>query len=247
MTYFPNETSIAHPGEAFRLSFAWRSDGRNKCDPFDWQDGKTCSCGQKLKESCIPGKGTPSCARTSVNCIEGTGDFRIALWDTSESKHSEPKDNFCNATGGASSHACMDVIGEKFREYHYRTMPHVSTTYFHPHSSEPGGFYARVESNNTFCDKRLHGHYNTKGLPSGIFPGFAVPRGQWVDMELGVARLNASTYNISISMGSVMYQYQHTWAEADAAYMPQSIGAMGIWFANSRSYDYVDLAKFVPK
>lgn len=140
------------------LSFGWRSDGENKCDPFDFevkriscyvitraraalrrlswnaaavrglpggqgrvtcpmgvhprllQDGKTCSCGQKLKEQCLPGKGTPSCAKTSVNCIEGTGDFRIAIWDTHLGTASPPKNNFCPE--GNPLHTCMDAIGK---------------------------------------------------------------------------------------------------------------------------------------
>jgi len=75
------------------------------------QDGKTCSCGQTLKEQCLPGKGTPSCAKTSVNCIEGTGDFRIAIWDTHLGTAPRPKNNFC--TDGNGLHTCMDAIGER--------------------------------------------------------------------------------------------------------------------------------------
>ena len=240
MTFLPHTTSIAKPGDAFRLSFAWRSDGQNRCDSFDWQDGKTCSCGQKIKEKCEPGKGTPSCARTSVNCIEGTGDFRIALWDISGSTDRGPTDDFCRGAGGDELHSCMDKIGSHFREYQFRTMPHVSTVYAHPKDSEPGGFYAKSHWNKTFCDTRLPGHWGH--TPSGVFPGFAAPRGQWVAMQLAVARVGRSTYNVSISMGAAKYQYEHTWADADAAYMPQSIGAVGIWFPNSRSYDYVDFA-----
>eukprot|EP00040_Diaphanoeca_grandis_P040549 m.261893 g.261893 ORF g.261893 m.261893 type:complete len:317 (+) comp43642_c0_seq1:196-1146(+) len=248
MTYFPVATSIANAGDVFKTVFAWRSDGQNKCDPFDWQDGKTCSCGQQLKETCAKGKGTPTCAKTSVNCIEGTGDFRIALWDTSTSSPAppgrsvtaRPEDDFCPS--GDDLHTCMDEIGKHFREYHFRTMPHVSTTYFHPSDSEPGGFYAKTNgSNETFCDHRLAGHWGH--TPSGVFPGFGVPRGQWVNMELVVARYNTTTYNVSITMATVQYDYLHTWPTSDASDMPQSIGALGIWFPNSRAYDYVDLAK----
>lgn len=82
MTALPVALPTRAAGDAAVVRFRWRSDGDNKCDPSDWADNRTCTCGQKLKETCEPDKGTPTCARTSVNCIEGTGDFRIAVWDT---------------------------------------------------------------------------------------------------------------------------------------------------------------------
>jgi len=94
----------------------------------------------------LPGKGTPSCAKSSVNCIEGTGDFRIAVWDTSAATGKPPSDDFCSNGSGDGLHACMTQIGSLFREYQFRTMPHVGTTYFHPKDSEPGGFFAKIKS-----------------------------------------------------------------------------------------------------
>lgn len=246
LTYLPESRSgsLAKPGDAFSLRFRWRSDGDNKCDPFDWEDGKTCSCGQELKETCEVGKGTPKCARTSVNCIEGTGDFRIALWDTTASPSSlRPSDHFCPSASGDDLHACMNELGAMYRGYHFRTMPHVSTVYYHLKSSEPGGFFAKQNSSDPFCDQRLSGHWPAKdGKSSGIFPGFAVERGAWADMALGVARVNDTAYNISISMDDVTYSYFHVWSEDYLSDMPQAIDAFGIWFPNSRSYTYVELS-----
>lgn len=242
LTYLPSPLSLATPGQSATIAFRWRSDGENECDPFDWVDNKTCSCGQKLKESCEPGKGTPHCAKTSINCIEGTGDFRIALWDTSAAPaKTQPADDFCSGETGEGLHGCMSKIGSLFREYQFRTMPHVSTSYFHPKDSEPGGFFAKIKSTDAFCDDRLPGHWG-KGNQSGVFPGFAVPRGVWVDMELTVARKTAASYEISIAMGQAKYKYLHTWPATDTADRPTMVDAMGIWFPNSRSYAYVDLA-----
>eukprot|EP01047_Picozoa_sp_COSAG01_P060459 COSAG01_NODE_7413_length_3217_cov_10.390314_3_plen_360_part_00 len=244
VTYLPAPLSVGTPGQTATVTFRWRSDGENKCDPFDWADNKTCSCGQKLKESCEAGKGTPKCAKTSINCIEGTGDFRIALWDTSAAPATaKPADDFCPQGSGAvgdSLHACMTKIGSLFREYQFRTMPHVSTTYFHPKDSEPGGFFAKINSTDAFGDHRLPGHWG-KGNQSGVFPGFAAPRGVWVDMELTVARKTAASYEISIAMGQAKYSYLHSWTSSDVGDRPTVIDAMGIWFPNSRSYAYVDL------
>jgi hypothetical protein len=176
----------------------------------------------------------------------------------------------------------MTKVGSLFREYQFRTMPHVSTTYFHPKDSEPGGFFAKIKSTDAFCDDRLPGHWG-KGKNSGVFPGFAAPRGAlcavylarplhrpifssaphsrcekggrdlnippigvstgaWVDMELTVARKTAESFEISIRMGAAKYAYLHAWPSSDVGDRPAAIDAMGIWFPNSRSYAYVDLA-----
>ena len=258
LTYLPAALYLHTPGQEATISFRWRSDGANKCDPFDWADNKTCSCGQKIKETCDPGKGTPSCAKTSINCIEGTGDFRVALWDTSASPinadatsrgnslakvfgSARLSDDFCHGASGDGMHACMDKIGAKFREYQFRIMPHVSQSYFHPKDCEPGGFFAKINSTETFCDKRLPGHWG-KGKQSGVFPGFGAPRGEWVNMQLKVVRKATATYHISVAMGSAKYSYEHNWSDANIEDRPTQIDALGIWFPNSRSYSYVDLA-----
>jgi hypothetical protein len=40
LTKFKEATSLAKPGDKFLTRMRWRSDGGNKCDPFDWTDGK---------------------------------------------------------------------------------------------------------------------------------------------------------------------------------------------------------------
>lgn len=147
----------------------WRSDGVNKCDPFDYSDGKSCACSQKIKETCEPGKGTPHCAKISVNCLEGTGDFRLALMETKALKRdsssgsnsnnssssgggskSPVADNFCPTTDGDGLHACIDQIGADYHAYQFRFMPHVGRTYVHPKDSEAGGFFSKQNSTDPF-------------------------------------------------------------------------------------------------
>ena len=43
-------------------------------------------------------------------------------------------------------------------------------------------------------------------------------------------------------MGQAKYKYLHTWPATDTADRPTMVDAMGIWFPNSRSYAYVDMA-----
>lgn len=232
MTYFPNPVNLTE--KPFKISIMWKGSGQNKCDPYDWAGNKTCSCDQDIKEKCDPGKGTPKCARTSVNCIDGTGDFRIGLWDTI-SNHSEhqSKDDFVPGASGDDLHAYMNSHFSGYRGYHFRTMPHVSTVYHHPKSCEPGGFYVKQNSPDPFNDHRVE---------HGVFAGFGVPHDEWVTFSLSITRKSSDKYVLAIEMNGVSYNYTHTWDSKDTYDRPQFIDAFGIWFPNSRSYDYIEFA-----
>ena len=65
-------------------------------------------------------------------------------------------------------------------------------------------------------------------------------------MHLVVAWRNATTFNIAVAMGTVRYNYSHTWGLPYVGDMPQAITAVGIWFPNSRDYDYEELAAAAP-
>lgn len=150
-------------------------------------------------------------------------------------------DNFVPGASGDELHAYMDELGGDYRGYQFRTMPHLSTTYYHPKATEPGGFYVkRAGSKDPFEDHRLPGHWGDE--QSGIFPGFYVPNGEWSYLELGIARTGSRSYTLSIEMHGQRYEYIHTWDADSADAMPQYIDAFGIWFPNSRSYDYVELS-----
>jgi hypothetical protein len=223
LTYLPTALDLSTPGKSAVIKLSLRSGGKNKCDPYDWQDNKTCSCKQDIKETCEPNKGTPKCAKTSVNCIEGTGDFRMGMWDTQQTPF--PPDDW----GGGFPNM------ENFRGYHWRFMPHVSPVYFHPKESEPGGFYAKVNSTNPFADHRI----SDKDNKHGVFAGFGVPHDTWVPMVLNVSRVDEMEYSISIEINGFKHNMSHVWGNKDE--MPLSIGAFGFWFPNSRSYDYLEL------
>jgi len=107
--------------------------------------------------------------------------------------------------------------------------------YFHPKESEPGGFYAKVNSTSPFGDYRIH----DKDNKHGVFGGFGVPHDTWVPMILNVSRVGEMAYEVSIEINSVKHSMSHVWDNKDE--MPMSIGAVGIWFPNSRSYDYIEL------
>lgn len=231
LTYLPAALDLSIPGKSAVIKLSWRSSGKNKCDPYDWQDNKTCSCKQDIKETCEPNHGTPKCAKTSVNCIEGTGDFRMGMWDTQQTP--APPDDF--APNGSSAPDFLNKHLENFRGYHFRFMPHVSPVYFHPKDSEPGGFYAKVNSSSPFADHRISDAANKHG----VFPGFGVPHDAWVPMILNVSRVNETAYEVSIEINGFKYSMSHVWANKGE--MPLSIGAFGFWFPNSRSYDYIEL------
>jgi hypothetical protein len=118
-------------------------------------------------------------------------------------------------------------------------MPHVSTTYYHPKDSEPGGVFAKQNSSDPFDDHRLP----TNALhEKGVFAGFALEHDVWSYLQLEVTRTNETAYTLKIEMNGTSHSYHHVWDKAYKGDMPEYIDAMGIWFPNSRSYSYVELA-----
>lgn len=230
LTYLPEAYDLEKI--PFNVTMRWKSDGTNKCDPYDWEDHKHCSCDEKIKETCKPGKGTPSCARTSVNCLEGTGDFRIAMWDTkSNNAPRVDKDGF-------AGHLSYDDLGKYLRDhfsayrgYNFRIDPHVSTVYHHPKGTEPGGFYPKYGPDPFDSKHRIT-----------VYSGFEAPRGLWTTLSLEVEKKSSSEFRLRVQMGKVKYTVKHTWPTDEKAQMPRYVDSIGIWFPNGRDYTTVQMA-----
>ena len=88
-TYLPAALPFDKDGAVVNITMRWRSSGEETCPKSCYSDDNWCqqeSC-QKLK-----------CVSHSVSCLGGTGDFRIALLDTSRSSGKVVQDNWCNGT-----------------------------------------------------------------------------------------------------------------------------------------------------
>eukprot|EP01043_Picozoa_sp_COSAG02_P040419 COSAG02_NODE_3272_length_7033_cov_4.657485_2_plen_154_part_00 len=66
-------TSLEKDGATVNVSMRWRSSGDNACPASCYAGHEYCQ-----SKSCQEAK----CVSKSVNCLGGTGDFRIALLDT---------------------------------------------------------------------------------------------------------------------------------------------------------------------
>lgn len=66
-------TSLEKDGATVNISMRWRSSGDNICPASCYAGHEYCQ-----SKSCQEAK----CVSKSVNCLGGTGDFRIALLDT---------------------------------------------------------------------------------------------------------------------------------------------------------------------
>jgi hypothetical protein len=120
ITNLAKPISLANAGDMFQLNVDWLSTGThtNECDPSYYANGAYCL--KEEKETCV--SHTPE-------CLSGTGDFRIAFFDTKSSKDSGQikSDNFADTT----DYNVMRTMMQKapfvnWRGYNLHFFPHVS-------------------------------------------------------------------------------------------------------------------------
>eukprot|EP01084_Bolivina_argentea_P259921 438785_1 len=77
--------SIASVGEKLELEFEWMSNGTNQCPSKYWIDEQyNYQCEYNI--SGVNGQSFKNCSAKSVNCIAGTGDFRLILFESNGTK-----------------------------------------------------------------------------------------------------------------------------------------------------------------
>eukprot|EP01052_Picozoa_sp_SAG31_P025236 SAG31_NODE_2200_length_6208_cov_2.781306_8_plen_191_part_01 len=90
-TYLPNAIKLDHDGAEANVTVRWRSSGDNLCEPECYDHDQYCQ-----SKSCQKTK----CQSKSVSCLSGTGDFRIALLDTTTGQQGHgnvSNDDWCPA------------------------------------------------------------------------------------------------------------------------------------------------------
>lgn len=71
-----------------------------------------------------------------------------------------------------------------------------------------------LSHSDPFDDHRLP---NLDKKHPGTFAGFGAARGVWTYLELSIARIGATVYDIAIEMNGQRYAYTHDWAVDDAS------------------------------
>jgi hypothetical protein len=156
-------------GDSIKKRLRWMSLGQNTCPADNYSDGKYC-------------KGDWPCAHHSVNCLAGTGDFRIGLFDSlTEEAGYITDDGFADANQFAELNRQLSAPPfDKFRGYHFRISPHVSVNareYTDPDTGAhtPGGFYVKRDPRSTlFSDTHVGGGVGKGDHQMG---GFALQQG----------------------------------------------------------------------
>eukprot|EP00899_Mesostigma_viride_P007952 jgi/Mesvir1/17158/Mv07583-RA.1 len=256
ITHFPPE-SLTHVGDKVVKRVRWMSGGGNQC-PSELFEQKGSYC-----------KGAMPCAHFSVQCLAGTGDFRIGLFDSRSHELGEKQlvraDGITESTryGGINRVLRAEPFA-RYRGYHFRIYPHLSR-YAEKYYDEEGGtgshvpcsIYRKVEP-DLFDKFRVH------------YPGsgcFELPLDTWGTLEISIERAGEQQFRVSLSMNGLGYTLLDDWAaggavSAEAEYMryhkplarsrrramvdsslPEWIDTMAIQFPNGRRYKYVKLAE----
>mmetsp|Transcript_19480 Transcript_19480/g.32750 ORF Transcript_19480/g.32750 Transcript_19480/m.32750 type:complete len:434 (-) Transcript_19480:164-1465(-) len=232
LTHFPEER-ISKVGDYVAKKFYWMSKGKNECDEEYYANGDYC----KMQK----------CAHSSVNCLAGTGDFRIGLYDSkTDGSWQIKEDGFANAT--KYSAMCRQLEAPPFREYrgyNYRIYPHLSskaTSYVHPKTGShvPCGFYFKGGNEDSiFAKYRL----NRRG--NGCFE---LPLGAWSVLTLSLKRTSSHSMELVMDMNGFSYTVQHNWEglSKQAAPIPKVIDTVVIMYPNGRRYYDVEWADVPP-
>eukprot|EP00039_Didymoeca_costata_P014836 m.245196 g.245196 ORF g.245196 m.245196 type:complete len:202 (+) comp16107_c0_seq5:446-1051(+) len=195
----------------------WRSSGSDTCPPSCYENGNYCQSDACQKEKCVS---------SSVRCLGGTGDFRIALLDTSHTTGKVAGDNWCpTGRGYGNMTKCVESHPfDKMRGYDFRIFPHLSKTAKHEPGQVPCSIYKK-ESTNLFGKARL-----------GEWGCFATPLGEWTEFSLAVIRLDSRRAEIRMTMNGITYK-----AEDESPDDVGQIDAIAIGYPNERRYSYVDM------
>ena len=221
-TYLPEALPFENDGAVINITMRWRSNGEESCPKSCYSDGNWCqqeSC-QKLK-----------CVSHSVSCLGGTGDFRIALLDTSRSDGKTVRDNWCNGTRayGAMTKCVESEPFAKMQGYDFRIFPHLTKKAKHEPGQVPCSIYKK-DSDNLFGKARL-----------GEWGCFDTPLGRWTVLSLFLKRRDSTRVEIGMTMNGITYE-THDTVDPKAKTTIRHVDAIAIGYPNERKYSYVQLS-----
>lgn len=167
-----------------------------------------------------------------MNCLAGTGDFRIALLDTSEAR-GQPlaDDNWCPAgVGYGDTTKC--ITGSPFNEmrgYDFRIFPHLTKDAKHEPGQVPCSIYRKTSSNVFGKSPRL-----------GEWGCFGTPLGEFTTLSLIVERKSSKELKVEMTMNGLTRTAIDKVKSTDKT-VPKQIDAIAIGYPNGRHYSYVEL------
>lgn len=234
LTNLKQPVSLSSIGNSFNFTVSWSSIGTNKnaCPASYYADEKYCL--EKEKESCVTH--TPE-------CLSGTGDFRIAFFDTVSNKAGQvTSDNFAPTLDYQEMKKMMQKPPfVNWRGYNLHFFPHVSKSAkkYTPKdrgTAAPSSFAYRSNG-----DSAKEAWPFTNHKLGDTFGGFEMKEGEWQDLTFSVTRSSASAFDLIVSSNGLSYKQVHQWKSSEEAWMPQLVDSVGIIYPNERGYSHVQI------
>ena len=184
-SYLPTALPLTKVGAVANVSMRWRSSGDNVCPASCYAGKNYCQ-----SKSCQAAK----CVSKSVNCLGGTGDFRIALLDTSHSSDAVKGDNWCPAGVGYKDMTKCVSSGPfpEMRGYDFRIFPHLTADAKHEPGQVPCSIYRKSSPNLFGKSPRL-----------GEWGCFGTPLGEWTTLSLVIKHETKDEWKLSMTMNGV--------------------------------------------
>lgn len=219
-TYLQRPVALKEGSPAvFKMN--WRSSGSDPCPESCVAKGAYCQASACDK-----------CKHTDPRCLAGTGDFRIALLDTSNATSDVAGQNWCpKGVGYKDMTDCL--VKDPFpamKGYDFRIFPHLTRHAKHEPGQVPCSIYRKTSSNLFGKHPRL-----------GEWGCFGAPENKWTDLELSVERRSRDTVKVSMTMNGVRYSAEDKLKSSDSS-APHQIDAVAIGYPNGRGYGYIELS-----
>jgi len=221
-TYLPESVSL-DKGHKANFTFRWRSSGSNLCPASCFSNGEYCQ-----SKTCHT-----KCVSKSVSCLGGTGDFRIALLDTSKANGTLSEDNWCPAGVGYGdmTKRLTEAPFDTMKGYDFRIFPHLTSKAKHEPGQVPCSIYRKTSPNLFGKSPRL-----------GEWGCFGAPLGEWTTLSLVVERRDSDRFKLSMSMNGVTYSADDHVSPSDPSALSR-VDAVAIGYPNGRGYTFVELAE----
>ncbi len=219
----PNQLTVRIPEQDFsksgdKVEFAlkWKSDGDSGCECANEKHfrGDFCNDG-------------------SIDCLAGTGDFRMGLYDSNNMGYLD-KDAL-----GTKAKVFSGYLG-----YSWRFFPHLSSdTVQRVYEYKGAGDNRESHTNMSFWERTKNPRSSTllstsnsyRRLGQPLAGGFELPLGVEGVLKLQLERLAERSVKMTIELNGRKYERTDTTAE----YQPKKIDVFAIQFPNARNYDYV--------
>jgi len=217
------EQRLSRVGDVVEFALKWKSNGQRGCNCANVRNfhGEFCN-------------------DDSIDCLAGTGDFRIGLFD-SNGKGYVNKDNL-----GTDPKVFSGYLG-----YAWRFFPHLApNTVRRVLEYKEDGDERESHTNMSFWERTkpekstllaTSSSYNRIGQP--LAGGFALPLAVEGILRLKLERLSATSVKMKIELNGHSYER----IAEKARHQPKKIDVFAIQFPNARPYDYIILDTIEPK